>query len=68
MGDGCDGWDIFNPFCHVEAGAKAVVGEQVQNIANAVMEAFGKAVGSMGTVWVKRPRFSAALIRAAARG
>ena len=38
--------------CHVDEGIKAVVGSAIENLANAVMEAFGKAVASLGTVWV----------------
>lgn len=52
MGDGCSGWRFFNPACHVSEGVQAVVGDAIENMANAVMEAFGKAVASLGTIWV----------------
>ncbi len=38
--------------CHVSEGVQAVVGDAIENMANAVMEAFGKAVASLGTIWV----------------
>lgn len=38
--------------CHVSEGVEAVVGDAIENMANAVMEAFGKAVASLGTIWV----------------
>ena len=50
--EGCTGWSFFNPFCHVNEGVEAVVGNAIENMANAVMEAFGKAIASLGTVWV----------------
>lgn len=49
---GCNGWNFFNPFCHVNEGVQAVVGDAIENLANAVMEGFGKAVASLGTIWV----------------
>ncbi|TWS21694.1 hypothetical protein FK530_25055, partial [Tsukamurella conjunctivitidis] len=49
---GCDGWSFFNPVCHVKEGVKVVAGDAIENMANAVMEAFGKAVASLGTIWV----------------
>ena len=49
MADGCSGWSFFNPMCHVSEGVQAVVGDAIENMANAVMEAFGKAVASLGT-------------------
>lgn len=52
MADGCSGWSFFNPMCHVSEGVQAVVGDAIENMANAVMEAFGKAVASLGTIWV----------------
>jgi hypothetical protein len=50
--EGCTGWSFFNPFCRVNEGVQAVVGNAIENMANAVMEAFGKAIASLGTVWV----------------
>src|SRR5699024_2005269 len=37
---------------HLDAGVEAIVGDAIENMANAVMEAFGKAIASLGTVWV----------------
>ena len=51
-GAGCSGWSFFNPMCQVDQGIQALVGSAIENLANAVMEAFGKAVASLGTVWV----------------
>ena len=50
--EGCGGWSFFNPFCQAEQGVKALVGDAIENMANAVMEAYGKAIASLGTVWV----------------
>lgn len=49
---GCSGWTFFNPMCQVNKGIEALVGSAIENLANAVMEAFGKAIASLGTVWV----------------
>lgn len=38
--------------CKAEQFAKSAVGDAIENMANAVLEAFGKAVASLGTVWV----------------
>ena len=48
----CTGWSVLDPLCHAEAAAKSVVGSAVENVANAVLEATGKAVASLGTMWV----------------
>ena len=46
----CSGWSVLNPLCHAESAAQAVVGSAVENVANAVLEATGKAITSLGTV------------------
>ncbi len=33
-------------------GVSAIVGDAIENMANAVLEAFGKVVASLGTIWV----------------
>ena len=38
--------------CKAGEWANSVVGDAIQNMADAVMEAFGKAVASLGTLWV----------------
>ena len=38
--------------CKAEELAKSAIGDAIENMANAVMEAFGKAIASLGTVWV----------------
>ena len=38
--------------CKSEQLAKSVLGSAIENLATAVMEAFGKAIASLGTVWV----------------
>ena len=42
----------INPLECVGDGVSAVVGDAIENMANAVMEAYGKAIASLGTVWV----------------
>ena len=48
----CTGLQFVNPLCHAENAASAVVGDAIENMATAVMEAFGKTVASLGTVWM----------------
>lgn len=50
--DACTGWNNINPLCYASEGVNAVVGQAIENMAAAVMEAFGKVVGSLGTMWV----------------
>lgn len=38
--------------CHAEEWVNSAVGDAIENLARAVLEAFGKAVGSLGTLWV----------------
>ena len=38
--------------CRAEQFAQSTIGGAIENMANAVMEAYGKAIGSVGTVWV----------------
>lgn len=38
--------------CKAEELAKSAIGDAIENMANAVLEAFGRAIGSLGTVWV----------------
>lgn len=38
--------------CKAEELAKSALGDAIENMANAVMEAFGKIIGSLGTVWI----------------
>src|SRR5665647_2637088 len=45
----CDWWDLQ---CKAGEVASNVVGDAIENMANAVMEAYGKALASLGTVWV----------------
>lgn len=50
--EGCPGWSAINPVCRLGQGAEAVAGNAIQNMANAVIEAYGKAVATLGTLWV----------------
>ncbi|AYD90886.1 hypothetical protein D5R93_07615 [Actinomyces lilanjuaniae] len=43
---------MINPACYLDQGVKAVVGDAIENLATAVVEAYGRAVASLGTVWV----------------
>ncbi|MEE6289296.1 hypothetical protein V2J52_16705 [Georgenia sp. MJ173] len=38
--------------CKAAQLASSAIGDAIENMANAVMEAFGKAIASLGTVWV----------------
>jgi hypothetical protein len=38
--------------CNAGEWANSVVGDAIENMANAVLEAFGKAVASLRTLWV----------------
>ncbi|MFC5931512.1 hypothetical protein [Cryobacterium melibiosiphilum] len=38
--------------CAVDEWVNSAVGDAIENMANAVLEAFGTAVGSLGTLWV----------------
>lgn len=50
---GCESWTQYaNPVCYMQKGVEAVVGSAVENLASAVMEAFGRCVASLGTLWV----------------
>ncbi|MHA7620775.1 hypothetical protein ACX12M_19880 [Cellulosimicrobium cellulans] len=48
----CTGLQVVNPLCHAENAASAALGDAIENMANAVLEAFGKTVASLGTIWV----------------
>lgn len=51
--DGCGSWTQgLKPHCYAQDGPDAAVGGPIENMANAVVEAYGKAVASMGTVWM----------------
>jgi len=45
----CDWWDLT---CKAGEAASSAVGDAIQNLADSVVEAFGKVVASLGTVWV----------------
>ena len=49
MADDCG----VDPFCKVKEWAASTIGDALGNLADSVMEAFGKAIGALGTVWVK---------------
>jgi len=51
--DGCQAWTQWlKPGCYAAKGVTAVVGNAIENMATAVLEAFGKAIASLGTIWV----------------
>lgn len=39
--------------CKLKEWAASTIGDAIGNLADGVMEAFGKAIGALGTVWVK---------------
>lgn len=43
---------LFDAGCKLDNWVESTVGDAIENMANAIMEAFGKAIGSLGTVWV----------------
>lgn len=43
---------FFDAGCKLDNWVESTVGDAIENMANAIMEAFGKAIGSLGTVWV----------------
>ncbi|MGW9114521.1 hypothetical protein [Microbacterium sp. NPDC055683] len=49
MADEC-GW--FDVGCNLGNWAESAVGDAIENMANAVMEAYGKTMASLGTMWV----------------
>lgn len=48
----CEGWQKLNIGCQANEAAKSLAGSAVESLANAVMEATGKVITSLGTVWV----------------
>lgn len=51
-GEDCSSWWSYGASCALKDGAKSVLGDAIANLANAVTEALGKAVASLGTIWV----------------
>lgn len=45
----CSLWELG---CNIGNWVESAVGDAIENMANAVMEAFGKAIASLGTMWV----------------
>lgn len=45
----CDWWNVG---CKVEEGVENLVGDAIENMASAVLDAVGTAVASLGTMWV----------------
>lgn len=45
----CSWWEVG---CNLGNWVESTVGDAIENMANAVVEAFGRAIGSLGTVWV----------------
>ena len=45
----CSWWEVG---CNLGNWVESTVGDAIENMANAVVEAFGKAIASLGTVWV----------------
>ncbi|MGO1567416.1 MAG: hypothetical protein ACTHXC_05250 [Brachybacterium sp.] len=48
----CTGLNVLNPFCHGKEAIADAAGDAINNLAAAVVEAFERAVASLGTVWV----------------
>ena len=46
------GCGLFDVGCNAENFVKSAIGDAIENFATAVVEAFGKTVASLGTVWV----------------
>lgn len=51
----CSGLNALNVFCHMENKTKEMLGDAIVNMANAVLEGFGKAIAAVGTLWVNIP-------------
>ena len=45
----CSWWEVG---CNVDNWVNSTAGKAIENVANAVVEAFGKVITSLGTVWV----------------
>jgi len=43
---------FFDPGCWAQGWVESTLGDAIENLARAVLEAFGKAVASLGTLWV----------------
>ena len=43
----------LDPICKAKEWATSSIGDAIGNLADGVMEAFGKAIASLGTIWVK---------------
>ncbi len=52
MAAGNAGCGLFDPGCWAQGWVESALGDAIENLARAVLEAFGKAVASLGTLWV----------------
>ena len=50
MADECG---AFDPVCKAKQWAGSAIGDAISNLADGVMEAFGHAIGALGTIWVR---------------
>ena len=50
MADECG---AFDPVCKAKEWAGSAIGDAISNLADGVMEAFGHAIGALGTIWVR---------------
>ena len=50
MADECG---AFDPVCKAKEWAGSAIGDAISSLADGVMEAFGHAIGALGTIWVR---------------
>ena len=43
----------FDPVCRAKEWAGSAIGDAISSLADGVMEAFGHAIGALGTIWVR---------------
>ncbi|MEZ2390623.1 hypothetical protein AB6813_13955 [bacterium RCC_150] len=48
----CDGWDAFSLSCHAGEALHDVADDAIKNMANAIADAVGQTVKTLGTFWV----------------
>jgi hypothetical protein len=48
-----DDCGAFDPVCKAKEWAGSAIGDAISNLADGVMEAFGHAIGALGTIWVR---------------
>lgn len=49
---GCTGWNVLNPLCHASEAVQDIANDSIKNLAQAVADAVGQTVKTLGTFWV----------------